>query len=99
MKKVARKRADIGAPTSGALLSLLHAIVRRDLREFVVDAGMAARRRARAGAVRSSLCCQCEGRRHSISGKMWIPFLLDPPFRGAQETVQASAIHMATVTV
>jgi hypothetical protein len=39
MKKVARKRAEIGAPTSGALLSLLHAIVRRDLREFVSTLG------------------------------------------------------------
>jgi putative transposase len=42
MKKTARKGPKRTAPTAGALLPLLHAIVRRDLREFVVDAGMAA---------------------------------------------------------
>lgn len=39
MKKTARKGPKRTAPTA---LPLLHAIVRRDLREFVVDAGMAA---------------------------------------------------------
>ncbi|HZL16820.1 MAG TPA: hypothetical protein VFG23_03635 [Polyangia bacterium] len=42
MKKSARKGPKRTAPTTGALLPLLHAMVRRDLREFVVDAGMAA---------------------------------------------------------
>jgi putative transposase len=42
MKKTARKGPKSTAPTTGALLPLLHAIVRRDLREFVVDAGMTA---------------------------------------------------------
>ena len=42
MKKTARKGTKRTGPSVGPLLPLLHAIVRRDLREFVVDAGMAA---------------------------------------------------------
>lgn len=42
MKKTARKGPKRTGPSAGPLLPLLHAIVRRDLREFVVDAGMAA---------------------------------------------------------
>lgn len=42
MKKTARKGPKRTGSSAGPLLPLLHAIVRRDLREFVVDAGMAA---------------------------------------------------------
>jgi len=42
MKKTARKGPKRTGLSAGPLLPLLHAIVRRDLREFVVDAGMAA---------------------------------------------------------
>jgi hypothetical protein len=42
MKKTARKGPKRVGPSAGPLLPLLHAIVRRDLREFVVDAEMGA---------------------------------------------------------
>ncbi|HVV53302.1 MAG TPA: hypothetical protein VHO06_26835, partial [Polyangia bacterium] len=43
MKKTARKGPKKTGPSAGGpLLPLLHAIVRRDLRDFVVDAGMTA---------------------------------------------------------